>query len=155
MGWVVNAAPRPLYPRERISTHCIGRWLGPKTRLKGCGKSCPLPGFDPRTIQPVASRYTDRAIVAQLDVDRKTNIISQILGVWAQSKQQSVSSASVLNTRRKHDSQTFTQHNVLQLPTLASLCCTNFLWPLIGFNISQLSLKGQTLCGRHQQTHTR
>jgi hypothetical protein len=59
MGWVVNAAPRPLYPRERPCTHCIGGWLGPKTRLKGCGKFCPLSGFDPRTAQPVASRYTD------------------------------------------------------------------------------------------------
>ena len=24
-----------------------------------CGKILPLPGFDPRTVQPVASRYTD------------------------------------------------------------------------------------------------
>ena len=23
-GWVVNATPRPLYPRERLGTHCIG-----------------------------------------------------------------------------------------------------------------------------------
>ena len=29
--------------------------------LDGCGKS-PLPGFDPRTVQPVASRCTDCAI---------------------------------------------------------------------------------------------
>jgi hypothetical protein len=26
MGWVVNATPRPLYPRERPGTHCIGSW---------------------------------------------------------------------------------------------------------------------------------
>jgi len=26
MGWVVNATPRPLYPRERPGTHCIGGW---------------------------------------------------------------------------------------------------------------------------------
>jgi len=25
-------------------------------------KVSPLPGFDPRTVQPVANRYTDRAI---------------------------------------------------------------------------------------------
>jgi len=24
MEWVVNATPRPLYPRERPGTHCIG-----------------------------------------------------------------------------------------------------------------------------------
>jgi hypothetical protein len=31
--------------------------MGPRARLDGCGKSRPPPGFDPRTVQPVASRY--------------------------------------------------------------------------------------------------
>jgi hypothetical protein len=26
-GWVVNATPRPLYPRERSGTHCTGGWV--------------------------------------------------------------------------------------------------------------------------------
>ena len=39
MGWVVNATPRPLYPRERQGTHCIGDWVGPTAGLDGCGKS--------------------------------------------------------------------------------------------------------------------
>ena len=55
MGMVVNATPRPLYPRERPGTHCIGGWVGPRAGLDGCGKSRP---------QPVASRYTDWAIPA-------------------------------------------------------------------------------------------
>ena len=63
MRWVVNATPRPLYPRERPGTHCIRGWVGPRPRLDGCGKSRPLPGFDPRTVQPVPSRYTDCAIL--------------------------------------------------------------------------------------------
>jgi len=37
-GWVVNAMPRPLYPRERQGTPCIGGWEGPRTCLDGCGK---------------------------------------------------------------------------------------------------------------------
>jgi len=37
----VNATPRPLYPRERSGTHCIGGWVGPRTVLDGCGKSRP------------------------------------------------------------------------------------------------------------------
>jgi len=41
MGWVVNATPRPLNPRERPGTHCIGGWVGPRARLDGYGKSCP------------------------------------------------------------------------------------------------------------------
>ena len=51
-------APAAL-PRERPGTHCIGGWVGPRAGLDGCGKSRPPPGFDPRTVQPVASRYTD------------------------------------------------------------------------------------------------
>jgi len=41
MGWVVNAMPRPLYPRERPGTHCIGGWVGPRAGLDRCGKSRP------------------------------------------------------------------------------------------------------------------
>jgi hypothetical protein len=33
--------------------------VGPRAGLDGCGKSRRLPGFIPRTVQPVASRYTD------------------------------------------------------------------------------------------------
>ena len=59
MGWVVNATPRPLYPRERPGTHCIGGWVDPSAGLDECGKSRPPPGLGPRTVQPAASRYTD------------------------------------------------------------------------------------------------
>jgi hypothetical protein len=53
----------PLYFRERPGTHCIGGWVGLRAGLDRCGKSRLLPRFDPRTVQPVASRYTDYAIV--------------------------------------------------------------------------------------------
>jgi len=39
MRWVINATPRPLYPRERPGTHCIGGRVGPRTGLDVCGKS--------------------------------------------------------------------------------------------------------------------
>jgi hypothetical protein len=58
MGWVVNATPRPLYPRKRPDTHCI--W--PQGRSRQVRQISPPPGFDPRADQPVASRYTDYAI---------------------------------------------------------------------------------------------
>jgi len=51
-------APAAL-PQERPGTHCIGGWVDPRAGLDGCRKSHPPPGFDPQTIQPVASRYTD------------------------------------------------------------------------------------------------
>jgi hypothetical protein len=64
-GWVVNATPRPLYPRQTLDTYCIGGWVGARAGLDGWRKSRPPPGFDPRTGMPVASRYTDWAIAAQ------------------------------------------------------------------------------------------
>jgi hypothetical protein len=39
--------------------------MGPRVGLGGCGKSRPQPGFEPRTVQPVASRYTDCDIPAR------------------------------------------------------------------------------------------
>jgi hypothetical protein len=47
--------------RERPNTHCTGGWVGPRVGLDRCVKSCPPLGFDPQTVQPVASRYTDYA----------------------------------------------------------------------------------------------
>jgi hypothetical protein len=40
---------------------------GLQVGVDGCGKSRPPPGFDPRTVQPVASRYTDWAIPTHID----------------------------------------------------------------------------------------
>jgi hypothetical protein len=57
-GWMVSTTPRPLYPRERPGTHCTGGWVDLRAGLDVCEKSR-RPGFDPRTVQPVASHYTD------------------------------------------------------------------------------------------------
>ena len=54
-------APAAFYRRERPSTHCTGGWVGPRAGLDRCGKSRLHTGFDPRTVQPVASHYTDYA----------------------------------------------------------------------------------------------
>ena len=56
-GW---STPRPdrFTPGERAGTHRIVGWVGPRAGLDGCGKSRLPPGFDPRTVQHVASRYT-------------------------------------------------------------------------------------------------
>ena len=58
MGWVDNATPRPLYPQVRPGTHCIGGWVDPRAVLTGEENLEPQV-FDPRTVQPVESRYTD------------------------------------------------------------------------------------------------
>jgi hypothetical protein len=45
MVWVVNATPRPFYPRERLGAHCIGGWVGSRAGPDGCGKSRPPTGI--------------------------------------------------------------------------------------------------------------
>ena len=45
MGWVVNTTSRPLYPRKRSGTHCIGGWVDPRAGLDRCGKSPPPTGI--------------------------------------------------------------------------------------------------------------
>ena len=59
-GQVVNAKYRPLYPPgKRTGAHCTGGWVGPRACLDRCGKTCLPQGFDPRTVQSVAVRYTN------------------------------------------------------------------------------------------------
>ena len=57
-GWGVSVTPRPLfktrYPLYR-------RQGGPQDRSGWVRKISPPPGFDPRTVHSVASRYTDWA----------------------------------------------------------------------------------------------
>ena len=51
---MVSSMPWPaLYPRERPGTHCTGGWVGLRAGLDVRKISSP-PGFDPRTVQPVA-----------------------------------------------------------------------------------------------------
>jgi hypothetical protein len=59
MGWVVNATHQPLYPREIPGTHYAGGWMGPQSQSGRLQEISYLPGFDPRIVQPVASRCTD------------------------------------------------------------------------------------------------
>ena len=61
-GWSTSHPGRSTPRKDR--THCTGGWVGPRAGLGRCGKHFPPPGFDPRTVQPVASRYTDWTIPA-------------------------------------------------------------------------------------------
>ena len=55
-------APAALLPGKRPGSHCIQvrEWAS----LDVCVENLDLPGFDPRTVQAVTSRYTDCAIAA-------------------------------------------------------------------------------------------
>jgi len=54
--------------------------VGPRAGLDRCGKSRPPPGFDPRTVQPVASCYTDCAFLTLRARHRQGNSIELDLG---------------------------------------------------------------------------
>ena len=62
MGWVDNATPRPLYPREGTGTHCIRGCVGPWAGRDGFGNP-PPPKY---SIPGMSNRYTDYAIPATL-----------------------------------------------------------------------------------------
>ena len=62
-GWGVSVTSRPLFTPGKDPVPIVyGGWVGPRAGLDRCGKSRPQPGIDPRTVQPVTSRYTDYAI---------------------------------------------------------------------------------------------
>jgi hypothetical protein len=79
---VVSFTPLPLYPRERApDTHFIGGWVDPRAGLDDMEKwkFFTLPGLElllPLVVQPVASRYTDWAIPAPLEVGSDSKIWS-------------------------------------------------------------------------------
>ena len=68
-GW---STPRPdHFTHGKETRYVLYRWLrGPQGRTGLVGKISPPPGFDPRTVQPVASLYTDRAIPATQSCNR-------------------------------------------------------------------------------------
>jgi len=84
-GW---STPRhdPPTPRKRPGTSCIRVCVSLRADLDTCGISRPLPGVDPRTVQPVESRYTYCAIPAHYIplVDMKKLLSSGLclLTVW-------------------------------------------------------------------------
>jgi hypothetical protein len=63
-GWMINATPLPLYPRERESYPLRRRMSGSQGQTGWVRKIELLSGFDPRSLKRVASRYTNYAVSA-------------------------------------------------------------------------------------------
>ena len=57
--WGVSITPQPLFTPGKTRCPLYRRLGGPQVRSGQLRKLSPPPGFDPRTIQPVASGYTD------------------------------------------------------------------------------------------------
>jgi len=77
-------APAAL-PPGKIRYPLYRRLGGPQDRSEQVRKISPPPGFDPRTVQPVASRYTDCAVSAHCEISYENeNDIQQKLAKFAQ-----------------------------------------------------------------------
>ena len=62
--WEVSTTPRPVYHRGKTRYPLYRRLGRPQGRSGMVRKISPPPGFDPRTVQPVASRCADWSIPA-------------------------------------------------------------------------------------------
>jgi len=60
-GWGVSVTPRPLFTPGKDPVPIVQEDGWAQGRPRQVRKISPPPGFDPRTVQPVASRYTDWA----------------------------------------------------------------------------------------------
>jgi len=62
---VVNGqlhAPAALYPGKKVGVHSTAGWMGPRAGLDSFREEKTLlllPGFEPRIVQPIGSRYTE------------------------------------------------------------------------------------------------
>ena len=106
-------ASAALYPRERPGIHCTGGWVGPRAGLDRCAKSRTLPGFDPRTVQPIACSYTGYATRSTCNIVLGTNPGVGFHVIWYRSSLQKLwSSADWLSyfTDGRHYISTGTVH---------------------------------------------
>ena len=69
-------AAAALPPGKRPSAQLYRRLGGPQGRSGQARKISPTLGFDPRTVQPVARRYTDYAIPAHIHVEGLIKIMN-------------------------------------------------------------------------------
>jgi hypothetical protein len=65
--WVVSFTPRPLYHKGKGPRYpLVGSWVAPRASLDAAEKipdSIRTPDSDPSVVQPIASRYTNCAII--------------------------------------------------------------------------------------------
>jgi len=62
--WGVYVTPRPLFTPGKNPVPLVQKAGWAPAPVCTGAEASPSPGFDPRTVQPVASRYTDWAILA-------------------------------------------------------------------------------------------
>jgi hypothetical protein len=155
MGRVVNSTARPLYLRERPGTYCIGDWVGPSPFWTGAENLATV-GFDPLTVQPLASHYTDWAIPAHSWI-----VLNKILEDCVEArnllpvklKYSPASSSNEINIVRKGDDGEVESYvagsrskyaTILSTPWGSFTCCVGRLRTLVRISLRTflVSLKG-------------
>jgi hypothetical protein len=69
-GWGFSVTPRPLFTPGKVPVHIVQEvWWTPRPLCTGVANFAPTPGFDPRTVEPVASHYTNWATQPTLHND--------------------------------------------------------------------------------------
>jgi len=74
-GWGVSVTLRPLFTPGKTRYPLYRRLGGPHYRSGQVRKISSPPGFDPRTVQPVASRYTNYATRTTFEVRGTQHIL--------------------------------------------------------------------------------
>jgi hypothetical protein len=110
-GW---STPRPgrFTPGKETRYTLYRRLGGPHGRSGRLRKIPPPPGFDPRTVQPLASRYIDRAIAALHPA--KQNLIFQ----EQRTGYSKCSQAAVAATEHLRNSKRYSSQHVSSIPLL-------------------------------------
>ena len=71
-GWGVSVTLRPLFTPGKVPVPIVQEVDGPQGRSGQVRKISPPPGFDPSTVQHVASRYTYYATQPTMKLSRRT-----------------------------------------------------------------------------------
>jgi hypothetical protein len=72
---------QPIYPGKETRYPLYRRLGGPQGWSGRVREISPPPGVDPRTVQPVASRYTDWAIRNHTDITTEREFISRMQSI--------------------------------------------------------------------------
>ena len=87
-GWVVSSTPRPYFTPGKDPVPIVYRRLGGPQGRSGRAENLAPPGFDPRNVQPVVSRYTDWATPPHTHIYRAETyswllvIDKVVFGLW-------------------------------------------------------------------------
>jgi hypothetical protein len=125
-GWVFSVTPLPLFTPEKTRYPLYRRLGGLQGQSGRVWKISPPPEFDLRTVQPVASRYTDYATRPTLFRARNKFLLS--FHVVIQINLSHISTTFASKTRSIVSYHLFSQYIVILHAKSPSLCFVGIFW---------------------------